>query len=232
MGLAWAWVGPVTMLLIYAFVFGNILKPTTQNLQAPSYLIFVASALWPWMMFSDGLMRGMGAIQANASLVRKVAFPHQILVLSAVAGTVLLHMAGYIAVLAGLSYFHPGISINGVIGGVLTLLSLLVFTSGLALLFAGLQTLLRDVEQAMGPALMMLYFLTPVLYPASAIPLPYRDWLGWNPLTLMITRIREHLFAIASWQITDLIVPAIALATFMFGYNVFKRLSPHFEDFV
>ncbi len=232
MGLAWAWIGPITMLLIYAFVFGNILKPGAQALDAPNYLLFVASALWPWMIFSDGLMRGMGAIHANASLVRKVAFPHAVLVLASLASAAALHFAGYIVVLAGLAYLYGGISLTGVLAALPTLLSLFIFTLGLALLFAGLQTLMRDVEQAMNPALAMLQFLTPVMYPLSIIPQPYRDWMSWNPLAIMITRIRQQLFNNDGWQTADLIIPIIALVTLAIGYAVFKRLSPHFEDFL
>jgi lipopolysaccharide transport system permease protein len=232
LGLAWAFVGPLAMLLIYAFVFGHILKPGQTDLGAPSYILFLGAALWPWMMFSDGLLRGMGAIKANASLVRKVAFPHSVLVLSAVGATVVLHLAGYVAVLGVLAYIYGGISLVGIPAALLVLVALLIFTLGLALLLAALHTLLPDIEQATQPLLMMLYFLTPVLYPQSVIPLPYREWFNWNPLALMIQRLREHLFGQPALNFTDLIVWVVALLTFAVGYAVFIRLSPHFEDFV
>lgn len=232
LGLAWAFIGPLAMLLIYAFVFGNILKPAQADLGAPSYMLFLGVALWPWMMFSDGLMRGMGAVKANASLVRKVAFPHAVLVLSAVGATVALHLAGYVAVLAILAYIFGGISLAGIPAAILVLAALLVFTLGLALLLAALHTLLPDIEQATQPLLMMLYFLTPVLYPQSVIPLPYREWFNWNPLALMIQRLREHLFGQPTLNSVDLIVWIVAVVMFAIGYAVFVRLSPHFEDFV
>jgi lipopolysaccharide transport system permease protein len=232
MGPFWVLIGPMAMLGIYGFVFGNVFRPSTQDLGAPSYLMFVAAGLWPWMVFSDGLMRGMSAIQANASLVRKVAFPHAILVLSSTGAAAILHLAGYCFVLLFIAITSQALSILGVLYATWTLLWLFIFTLGLALLLAGLQTLLRDIEQATGPVLMMLYFLTPVLYPSSVIPLPYRDWLNWNPLALMISRLREQLFLNASPQVTDLIIPAIALVMLWIGYAVFKRLSPHFEDFL
>jgi lipopolysaccharide transport system permease protein len=232
LGLAWAFIGPLAMLLIYAFVFGRILKPGQSDLGAPSYILFLGAALWPWMMFSDGLLRGMGAIKANASLVRKVAFPHSVLVLSAVGATVALHLAGYVAVLAILAYIYGGISVAGMPAALLVLAALLVFTVGLALLLAALHTLLPDIEQATQPLLMMLYFLTPVLYPQSVIPEQYRAWFNWNPIALMIQRLREHLFGQPALNFTDLIVWMVAIAMFAVGYAVFVRLSPHFEDFV
>lgn len=232
LGLAWALIGPLAMLLIYAFVFGHILKPGQSELGAPSYILFLGAALWPWMIFSDGLMRGMGAVKANASLVRKVAFPHSVLVISAVAATTVLHFAGYVAVLAILALIFGGITLSGIPAALVVLAALLVFTLGLSLLLAALHTLLPDIEQATQPLLMMLYFLTPVLYPQSVIPLPYRDWFNWNPLALMIQRLREHLFGQPALNSVDLTVWVIALAVFGIGYAVFIRLSPHFEDFV
>ncbi len=232
LGLAWAFIGPLAMLFIYALVFGTILKPSAANLGAPSYLMFLGAALWPWMMFSDGLTRGMGAIKANASLVRKVAFPHAVLVLSAVSATVMLHLVGYVAVLAVLAYLYGGVSLAGLPAALFVLASLLLFTLGLALLLAALHTLLPDIEQATQPLLMMLYFLTPVLYPQSVIPEPYREWFAWNPLALMIQRLREHLFGQPMLNLADGAVMIIAIVILLIGYAVFIRLSPHFEDFV
>jgi lipopolysaccharide transport system permease protein len=232
MGPFWVLIGPLAMLGIYGFVFGNVFRPSTQDLGAPSYLMFVAAGLWPWMVFSDGLMRGMGAIQANASLVRKVAFPHVILVLSSTGAAAILHLAGYCIVLVFIAATSHALSVLGVLYATWTMLWLVIFTIGLALLLAGLQTLLRDIEQATAPALMMLFFLTPVTYPSSVIPLPYRDWLNWSPLVLMITRLREQLFVKANLQTTDIYIPLIALIVLWIGYAVFKRLSPHFEDFL
>lgn len=232
LGLAWAFIGPLAMLLIYGFIFGHILKPGQTELGAPSYILFLGAALWPWMMFSDGLIRGMGAIKANASLVRKVAFPHSVLVFSAVGATVALHFVGYVAVLAVLAFIFGGITPSGIPGTIWVLAALLAFTLGLSFLLAALQTLLPDIEQAIHPLLMMLYFLTPVLYPQSVIPQPYRDWFDWNPLALMIQRLREHLFGQPGLNSVDFIVWVIALAVLVVGYAVFVRLSPHFEDFV
>ncbi len=232
LGLAWAFIGPLAMLLIYAFVFGHILKPGGADLGAPSYIMFLGVALWPWMMFSDGLIRGMGAVKANASLVRKVAFPHSVLVFSTVAAAVALHIAGYIVVLAVLAYIYGGIHVAGIPAAIFVLLSLLIFTLGLALLLAALHTLLPDIEQATQPLLMMLYFLTPVLYPQTAIPEAYRDWFNWNPMSVMIQRLRDHLFGQPMLNASDFIVMLVAIIMFIAGYAVFQRLSPHFEDFV
>ena len=63
----------------YAFVFTAVFRASLPPAAGKaSYLAFVAVGLWPWLMFSDGALRGMAAIRANEGLIRKVAFPHRL----------------------------------------------------------------------------------------------------------------------------------------------------------
>ena len=93
--------------------------------------------------------------------------------------------------------------------------------AGVGAFFAALQTLLRDVEQVVAPALMMLQFLTPVLYPVSAIPEAYRDWFAWNPLTGVMQHLRDGLLLGTAPQIGDLsmLFAGIAIATIGINYS-------------
>jgi lipopolysaccharide transport system permease protein len=232
LGLLWALLGPLLLLAIYSFVFGQLFKQRAVALDTDSYTLFVATALWPWMMFADGVSRGMQSIQQNASLVKKVAFPHFLLVASAVTAAFTLHLIGYAAVLVALAAGGSPIHLGGVPLAMAYIIVLYVFTLGVAALLAALQTLIRDVEQAVNPAIMMLHYLTPVLYPLSMIPENYRGWLDWNPLALIVTRIRSALLADTTVVPADLGPPLIALVALCVGAWVFARLSPYFEDFL
>ena len=80
-GLAWTLLHPLAQLAIFAFVFSQIFRVTVPaEFPGATYTTFVAVALWPWIMFSEGLQRAMGSVAANAGLIRKVAFPHRLLV--------------------------------------------------------------------------------------------------------------------------------------------------------
>ncbi len=233
-GILWALAGPLLLLGIYAFVFGQILKQRIAELPTDSYVFFVALALWPWMMFSDGVLRGLSSIQSNANLVKKVAFPHVLLVIASVMASFALHLAGFVAVLALLAVTGSPVKLTGlpVAGGAILLLFLL--TLGVAMFFAALQALMRDVEMAVAPAISMLHFLTPILYPLTMIPESFRDWLVWNPLSGIVMAIRHALLS-GTAPAADLaffaalMVTACALSV---GWWLFKRLSPYFEDFL
>lgn len=232
LGLSWALLGPLLLLAIYSFVFGQLFQTRVGDLGTDSYTLFVAIALWPWMMFSDAALRALQCLQANASLVKKVAFPHLLLVLAAINGVFLMHLAGYVAVLAVLALSGAGIKLAGLPVAFIAIVTLYLLALGLGAFLAALQTMLRDVEQAIAPAMMMLYFLTPVLYPITLIPPAYRHWLGWNPLAYVMQRLRDGLLTGGVLQLGDFGMLLGGAFVAILGIAFFNRLSPYFEDFL
>ena len=232
LGFLWALIGPLLLLAIYSFIFGQLFQQRLGDLGTESYTLFVAIALWPWMMFSDGVLRAMQSIQVNASLVKKVAFPHLLLVLASINGVFLLHLLGYVSVLAALAVAGAPIRIAGIPLVFMTIATLYFVALGVGAILAALQTLLRDVEQAVTPAIMMLHYLTPVLYPLTLIPREYRHWLAWNPLAYIMQRLRDGLLLGGGIQFGDLGMLLIGIVVAILGVVFFTRLSPYFEDFL
>jgi ABC-type polysaccharide/polyol phosphate export permease len=231
-GLIWALVNPLLMLAIYTFVFGQLLKSRLGDLSTDSYVVFLAIGLWPWMMFADGVVRAMQSIQANAPLVKKVAFPHLLLVLAAVNSVFIVHLAGYIAVLLLLTATGSTFHLAGIPAAVLAIATLYLLAVGVGAFFAALQTLLRDVEQVVAPALVMTQYLTTVLYPVSVIPEAYRGWFAFNPLTAVMQHLRDGLLLGAAPQPGALLVLLASAIIAVIGVGFFMRLSPYFEDFL
>ena len=203
-GLIWALANPLLLLAIYSFVFGQLFKQRMGDLSTDSYILFLAIGLWPWMMFADGVTRAMQSIQNNASLVKKVAFPHLLLVLAAVNSVFLLHLTGYSAVLLLLVATGHPLHIAGVPAIIIGVITLYLITVGVGAILAALQTLLRDVEQMTTPVLMMMQFLTPVLYPVSVMPAAYRHWFNLNPLTAILQNMRDALLLGATPQLPNM----------------------------
>ncbi len=78
----------------------------------------------------------------------------------------------------------------------LVLLALMaVGTMGLAAFLATLQVLLRDVQQVVAVLMTLLFYATPVLYPATLVPEQFRAWLRANPLAWVVERLREVMIA-------------------------------------
>jgi len=230
-GLAWALVHPLALLAVYHFVFTKIFR--VGSFGPGSFLAFVAVALWPWLAAQEALQRGVTSLASYAGLIRKAAFPHEAIIYASVAATFALQFAGYLVVLVALAVLGEPIRLEGLLLAVPLWLVLMVAVTGLALALASLQVFVRDVEHVLMPVLMMLMYLTPILYPLTVVPGSFRPWVAANPVSWLVTRMRDALLEgrIAP-QWSDAVAVAVALALFAGGLWMFRRLSPYFEDFV
>jgi homopolymeric O-antigen transport system permease protein len=230
-GLAWALVSPLALLGVYHFVFTSIFRAT--GFAGQSFLAFVAVALWPWLAAQEALQRGAVSLAGYAGLIRKVAFPHELVVYASVAATFTLHLGGYIAVLIVLTAAGQAIRLQGLLVVLPLWIILVVGITGVTLLLAALQVFVRDVEHVLMPLLMMLMYLTPILYPLTLVPEGLRSYVAANPFSWLVTRHRDALLdGNLALHASDALALAVAVALFVTGRWVFRRLSPHFEDFV
>jgi lipopolysaccharide transport system permease protein len=230
-GFAWAFLHPLALLGVYHFVFTTVFRAGPMN--GKSFLLFVAIALWPWIAAQEALQRGTVAIGGYAGLIRKVAFPHELVVYASVAATLVLQFVGYLVVLVVLALFGEPVRFEGLLLAIPLWIILAVAVTGLALALAALQVFIRDIEHILLPVLMILMYLTPILYPLSLVPEGMRPWVAANPFGYLVDRLRDALLdgrLALAWG--DAIAVLVAVALFAAGRWVFLRLSPHFEDFV
>jgi lipopolysaccharide transport system permease protein len=230
-GLAWALLHPLALLAVYHFVFTTVFRAGAMN--GKSFLLFVAVALWPWLAAQEALQRGTASITAYAGLIRKVAFPHEIIVYASVTATLALQFAGYLAVLFVLSLLGEPVHYEGLLLAIPLWIVLAIAVTGLTLALAALQVFIRDIEHILIPVLMILMYLTPILYPLSLVPARVRPWVAANPFGYLVDRLRDALLdgrLVLGWG--DALAVTVAIALFAGGRWIFLRLSPHFEDFV
>ncbi len=231
-GLFWILIHPLALLGIYSVVFATIFKVTPLDLGGYGFVAFVALALWPWLAFQEGGLRGALAIQANAGLIKKVAFPNELLVYGAVCATYVVHGIGFMAALVVLVISGNALHLETLpLVGTLLLVQLL-FTLGFAMVLAALQVMLKDVEHFLSPFMMIWFYATPVLYSAAMIPVKYRLLMSLNPMSYFIGRIRELLMHGGGILLSDGTALLGSLFVFLLGRWFFNRLAPHFEDFL
>jgi ABC-type polysaccharide/polyol phosphate export permease len=230
-GFAWALVHPLALLAVYHFVFTSVFRTT--GFAGQSFLAFVAVALWPWLAAQEALQRGTVSLSSYAGLIRKVAFPHELVVYASVAATLTLHLAGYFVVLLVLRISGEPIHLEGLLVALPLWLVMAVAVAGLTLAFASLQVFVRDVEHILMPVLMILMYLTPILYPLTLVPERLRPWVAANPFGWLVGRLRDALLeGRLALEPADALALVVALAVFAAGRWMFLRLSPHFEDFL
>jgi len=232
-GWIWLILNPLLLLAVYSFVFGVIFQARVPpGLEMP-FVAWLAVALWPWLMFSEGVLRGAQSIRDHAALISKVAMPREMLVIASVTAVFALHLIGYVAVILVLALIGVDVNWLGLPRMLLALATLYVLTTGLALGLSAIQVYVRDLEQALPTLFMFWFFLTPILYAPSLLPDRYAGWLQYNPMTWWMTEIRDALLhheAAPGWAALALVTGS--LLVLWAGRSVFRRLSPYFEDFL
>mgnify|MGYP001611073039 FL=1 len=195
LGILWTFVNPILMLAIYTFVFGVVFKirldPQNTDIYDDkfAFALLLFTGLILFNLFSECLSRSPGLVLANVNYVKKVIFPLEILPLVSL-GSALFH--------AGISFlvlFTFMLVIDHPIHWTLIflpiiLLPLLLLILGLSWMLASIGVYVRDIGQFIGLILTMLLFLSPIFYPASALPESVRDYLFLNPLSFVIEQAR------------------------------------------
>ena len=196
MGLAWSFLNPVFMLVVYTFVFSEIFKSRWGGVGGDDSKTQFAVVLFVGMivlnLFTEVISRAPGLIPANVNYVKKVVFPLEILPVIAM-GAALFHSLICLGVLlTAFAVFNGYLQITAVFIP-LVLLPLVILTLGLAWILASIGVFLRDVGQTIGIILTVLMFLSPVFFPVTAIPERFRPFIMANPLTFIIEQAREVL---------------------------------------
>lgn len=232
-GWLWLIVTPLLLLAVYGFVFGVIFRARVPEGFDIPFVAWLAIAMWPWLAFSDAVLKGSQAVIANAALIGKVALPRELLVLSSASAVFVLHMAGYLAVLLAIQSLTAGIHWLALPAALWILSLVFILAMGLALLAAAVQVFIRDMEHILPTAFLLWFFLTPILYAPQMLPEAMQSLFAWNPFYWVVERLRGILL-LGQWRpgFGDMLMLCASMLTLFAGWRVFRRLSPHFEDFV
>ena len=232
-GFAWLFIQPLLLLAIYTFVFSTIFKARIPDSGAVGFMPYLAVAFWPWTAFSESVLRASSSISANAALIGKVAIPTEMIPLSTVTATFMMHMVGYLAVLVVIQLTGTSVHWMGLFAALPLLLLMFLFACGLSLFISALQVFIRDVSQILPPLMTFWFFGTPILYGTSILPENIAALMKFNPMTWYVERLRDFLlFGNYEFSFQDLLVPALTILVLFAGFRFFRRISSHFEDFL
>ncbi|MEO1237515.1 MAG: ABC transporter permease [Planctomycetota bacterium] len=227
LGYAWSLLQPLAFAAVFYVVFKSFIRIDTGDVD---YTLFLVCGLFAWQWFANGVTTAPLALVGNGPLIAKVAFPRVFAVLSGFVNDAVHYLLALPVVLGAVFAFgYPprwgwlwGVPVLLVVQGGLVL--------GLALGVSALNLFLRDLERLTGIGVLMLFYLTPVVYPVSYVPAGFGWWLHANPMAGLVINWRSVLLgeavdgsmlaASAGWA-------AAALAA---GGLVFARLRDRFAE--
>ena len=243
LGVAWSMLNPLLYLVVFYVVFTFFLPNAV-----PDFPIYLLSGLLPWTLFSSGLSGATTSILSGGNLVTKVAFPHELLPLAIVRaqtvnfGFQLIVLVGFLLV-----FGHPLIH-RGVILLPLALGVLLLFVVALGFATATWNVRYRDTGHLVELVLLMWFWSTPIVYPASTV----LDRLGslgetlylLNPLANVVLAFQRGIYGGTSaeglallpapglrWYAFRLLGVGVAsLAILALSWRLFYRRSGDFAE--
>lgn len=229
LGIAWAVLQPLALMLIYTVIFSYIARMPSDG--AP-YAIFAYVALLPWTYFSTTLTNATNSLVSHSSLVAKVYFPREILPLTYVIAAFFdLLIAS--TVLAGLLvYYKVALTVNAFYVLPIVLVAT-VFITAVAFLFSAVQVRFRDIGMGMPLLLQLWMFATPVVYPLSAVPERFRGFYVMNPMVGVVENFRRVILQGAPPDFRLLAISAlISFILLPVAYIYFKRVEATVADII
>ena len=231
LGVLWALLQPAMLMAVFWFVFSFGLRVVSPPGGAPFVaLLLVGLAAWLW--FNEAVSMGLHAVTGSAYLVKKVAFPVELLPIAPLLASLLVHITLVILLIAG-------VYVSGHWAGArllhlpLYMLASAALSCGLVFWLSALQVFHRDVAQVASLFLQIWFWLTPIVWSYADFPSDVSSILSWNPMAYVVDGYRYALLegvsappllarALAFWT--------TALFTFASGVVFFRRLRPDFAD--
>ena len=231
-GFGWAVLNPLLLLAIYTFVFSVVFRirwdtPTDSRL---GFALVVYAGMIVHGFFAECITRAPMLVIENRNLVKKVVFPLQLLPWSVLIVAAFHFLVGILLIAAAMLVTTGALPVT-MLALPAIVLPLALLSLGVVYAFAALGVYLRDLGQVVGFIALTLLFLSPVFYPASAVPENWRWVIAINPIATFIEMTRGSLIY-GTWPAPTTLAAmwVLGLAVAWMGFYGFQRTRRGFAD--
>jgi lipopolysaccharide transport system permease protein len=225
LGFLWSLLNPLLTSLVLFIALKIFMRIEMEN-----FALFLLAALFPWTWFSTSVVMSTHSLTGNVSLIKKVLFPKQFLLLGAIIAQ-LVNFIFSLPVLIGLTYYYGSApALNWLIG--IPVLVMVQFTVifGLSLIISMANAFFRDLEYIVTVLMSLLFWMTPIIYPLQAVPEEYRVLLTMNPATHLMQAWRDlFLNNVVNWH--NIAISAITAGVIlMAGLLIFNKFDRRLDE--
>jgi lipopolysaccharide transport system permease protein len=228
LGAAWAVLQPLVAMVVFTVFIGRLGHMPSDGV---GYAVWSFTGLVPWMYFANATTQAGLSLAGNANLITKVYFPRMLVPASSMVSGLLDFAIAFALVIVwtSLSGRPPGLALLLLPGAVLLMI---VTTVAVGLALAALNVEYRDVRYATPFLLQVWLFATPVVYPSSVVPAPWRAWLGLNPMAGVVETFRAALLGTGVHAGLVLLSAGTAIAMLLAAAAYFSRVEKVVADVV
>lgn len=231
LGVIWTILNPLCMIFIYTVIFSQVMKarlPGVENTFA--YSIYLCSGIITWFFFSETLSRSISVFVDNAGLIKKLNFPRICLPIIVILGSVLNFaiMFGLFTLFLCFTGNFPGWVYLSV---VVVLVVQIMFAMGLGMFLGILNVFFRDVGQFFTLFLQIWFWLTPIVYSVTILPVWVQSIIKLNPMFSIINAYHD-IFVSHCWPDWLSLLPVICLSLIccVFAQRTFHKRSEEMVD--
>lgn len=226
LGALWAILQPLFTMVVFSLFFGRLAKVPSDGLPYP---IFSFAALVPWGFFSNGLVAAANSLVGNANLIQKVYFPRLVVPISAVLSGAVDLVLSFVVLLGMMAYYHVWPTIHIVLLPVFFLLAFIA-SLGVGLWLSAMNVQFRDVRHTVSFLVQAWLFCTPIAYPSSLLPEPWRSLYGLNPMAGVVEGFRWALLGTPAPGAIIWVSTLASLVVLISGAFYFRRMERIFAD--
>lgn len=229
LGVVWSLLNPIVMMGILSLIFTRVFRSAQ-----PNFPIFVLIGTILWQFVSSATSSATGSFMSHAGIVKNTVFPRRLVPLAVAGSYGINFLIESLVLLVFIPIFPDAFRLSWTLLLIpLVLACLAVLLSGIALMTSVLNVVYRDVAYLVNTALLILYWLTPVIYPVEVIPEPYQAALKCSPLTGVLNALRGIIMTgtpPSAMMWASMIFPSLAVLAV--GWLIFKHYERMVLDYV
>jgi lipopolysaccharide transport system permease protein len=232
LGPAWALLGPLILLGLYAVTYTMILRVQVGGFEPTQYVLFIFAGLVPFLATAEALNQGVSSVLANKSLLSNTVFPIDLAPVKAVLLAQVPLAVGMALVLAGGAVFGGGVPWTAVLLPAVWILHAVTLV-GLCWFLALFNVVLRDLQMLMAAALLALLVISPIAYTRDMVPDGLKFLVDLNPFAYFVVAYQKVLVlgqvpGVGEWAV----MAAVAGLSFAAGGRFFAALKKAIVDHV
>jgi lipopolysaccharide transport system permease protein len=228
LGFSWAILQPLFMMIIFTIFFGGLANIPSEGIPYP---VFALAGVMPWTLFAEGLSRSTSSMVSNAHIMTKVYFPRLLLPISGILSPLVDFFVAFSLLIITMIFF--GVAPTWNILFLPAFIVLAVATSlGVGLWFSALNVKYRDFGYTIPFIIQIWLFASPVVYPSTMIPLPYRVLYGLNPMAGVIEGSRWALVGTDPPSLMIFVSVGVVIALLISGMFYFRKMEQYFADII
>jgi ABC-type polysaccharide/polyol phosphate export permease len=227
LGLAWAVLQPLSLVVLYWFVF-TFMIPGARGGSGDRYIYFLISGLIPWLAINEGIIRSTTSIVENSTMVRKLPFRSELLVIVPNATAIIFELISFAIFFVFL--IARGANLRGLWLLPMAMMVQFALQLGIGLMLAATYVFFRDLTQVLGFVLSIIFYLSPILYTATG---RFGPLLEWNPMTPLLGLFRSAALTAALPEASSIVyLVAVTFGAVTGGLMLFRRVQPTLVDLI